>query len=400
MEESLKTVNLVHQALVALSVALIAFSPSSDPRTKYQAALIQLTALRKLPLSDFDNYAHRLVIGKDRQLVQKYKSILSQIPGVSVSDEFTVNQPIYLKRPKEDAFMEDFISFFDGDNKIAYAQLDDASASKEVFEKAISSPSTCTILSDYKLQLMTLDLDQTAGSTDLRPWSNPEAGTSNVILQFGKKTGIGSNVFCARSADIRSSPVVIPGNQAMEWLRSTNPSYDVETLADLRRVIVEVAAKTPAEATKFLEDQVNTPAPPLEFVGIKVQQHSAVLVGPLATLAILLFFLANVRHLRLIYDGTDKVLKTFPWIGLFPDRLSKSMTYASVVLLPSLSNIRLLIRSARWTDPPTAAGWIITFGVAAVSLLIATEIHRLRSPLVHKPQNQKSPERHHTDANR
>jgi hypothetical protein len=389
VEESLKTVNLIHQIIVGISAAIFAFSLTNDPTPRYTAALDQLTAFRRFSLNDFDEYAHSLLIAKDRELAAKYRPILSRITRIKLSDDFSVNQPIYIQRPLADAPMVEIFKFIDGESKIAYPRLDDTEFTASTLDTAIAENKTCEIPADFQLSLVTLDMGQPAGPTDLKSWTNPEQKSSDVVLIFSKRIDAISSASCLRYAKIKSNPEFIPGNHAVEWISSKN-SGRMLVLRDLRAISGQIASMSPSEASKYLEQKADAPKPPLEFLGIAVEQKTAVLAGPLITLLLLLYFMSQVRHLGLGRHASDSVFTTFPWVGLFPDRVSKVLTYSSVVLFPVISNVCLLRRGI-WRDTATATGWVLAGATLFVALLTAREIRRVREWAFTLHQTTKTP---------
>ncbi len=74
----------------------------------------------------------------------------------------------------------------------------------------------------------------------------------------------------------------------------------------------------------------------LEVFGLKVKSSVAVVAGPCVLIALLLYLLAHVYHLRTLAQDEDGLLSEFPWVALFDTWLSKILTYGSLLLLPVL----------------------------------------------------------------
>ena len=61
MEESLKIISLVHQILIGVSAAIVAFALSPSPARQYREALSAISLVQELNLADYETYALPLI---------------------------------------------------------------------------------------------------------------------------------------------------------------------------------------------------------------------------------------------------------------------------------------------------------------------------------------------------
>jgi hypothetical protein len=64
-----------------------------------------------------------------------------------------------------------------------------------------------------------------------------------------------------------------------------------------------------------------------------------------------LYLFVHLKHIASFTEAHKKELKGYPWIALFPDKLSRVLTSASLVGLPTLANTILIVRSWASTGP-------------------------------------------------
>jgi hypothetical protein len=69
-------------------------------------------------------------------------------------------------------------------------------------------------------------------------------------------------------------------------------------------------------------------------LGVEVRGEIAAVLAPLAALILVVALFVHLKNIRPINDEELLVVASFPWIGLFPDRLSRILTTISVILVP------------------------------------------------------------------
>jgi hypothetical protein len=382
MNESLKTVNRIHQLIIAVSSAILAFGLSPHKTKQYEAALQDVAALRQLSMNEYDRFGDRLVPGGSEDLGGQYAPALKEAGYPKASTKFSVIRQAYFKRPNDDSPLTEFFRFFDGDSQIVYVRLEPATLK---MRQPLSERQVMYKVLDLNLcepEALVLDIPDNRSGTPQNGRlvllkSQPLAETIPVFLSFARYSG-DMNCSFLIPAYINSVPVLISGNPAAEWLRSKNLATG-SFLRNARAFIEQIGPKSPADAYRFLEEKVNEPEKELSFLGITVRKDTAVWVGPSATFFLLLFFVSHFQQLRYPDASDENTLRTFPWIGLFQDHLSKILTYGSVAFLPILSNIVLISRS--WGDTDWKAnlvGATITLGITLASLSAAFAIRQVQ----------------------
>jgi hypothetical protein len=375
MDESLKTVRLIHQLLIGVSAAIIAFGLSPDKAKQYQASLKELAALRQLSMDDYVSFARRLVTPQGRE---KYAAALRRVGFPKTSDPFLVQHQLYIERPKEDAPLAEFFRFFKGDTGIIYTEYNPASLKLLPIQYLLSKDCLPTGISLEEGNKATPD-------SYVLLTRAPRAGTIQVFVAFSRYDG-DMNCGLSLPAQIDALTKTVPGSHGAEWLNSNKISPSTFLVAS-EQISDLVGAKSPVEASKFLEDKLNAPERDLSFLGIALSETIAVWVGPLVTALLLLFFLSHLRHLVAETVVEDRLFETFPWIGLFRDKLSKILTHSSIAFLPAIANGRLVSRSWHGSEGASVLGLngfsllglALTLVVTAAGVVATLEVHRLQS---------------------
>ncbi len=109
----------------------------------------------------------------------------------------------------------------------------------------------------------------------------------------------------------------------------------------------------------------------LKVFGISVYRDLALILGPLAILLSLLFVIANMKALV----GTN-LPDDSGWIVLYPNFLSKFLTYGSYLLVPILSLILLFNMADGWWSFWIVAMFISYIGAVSWAILITNHIQR------------------------
>ena len=129
----------------------------------------------------------------------------------------------------------------------------------------------------------------------------------------------------------------------------------------LRARLGELADMTVPAAQREMANRRSAASQYVSLVGVSVPQGLAIVAAPAATLLLLMYMLV---HLRRCLSAPRDVL----WIAVFPDRLSRRLTDASIAILPLAANLTLALRDLRVREVAWWAGMALTaLGLAACS---------------------------------
>jgi hypothetical protein len=375
MKENLKTARVIHQLIIAISAAVIAFGLSPDRTAQYQTSLKELTSLRQLSFDDYVAFATRSVHIKDDQ--NAYVAALKKVGLSKIATPFLIQHTVYVEKPQQDAPLAEILRFLNSQSNVIISEYNP--------DTLKLLPQTYIIPPQCKLSRLILSPNQKEDAEFIASTQAPPSlKTVTVWLSFARYPG---DMNCGLSLRAEMTPLP-PLSESLvgPWLTSENINPQSFLLAT-RQILDVVGAQSISEGTKSLEERINSPKKELSFLGIDIPEEIAVWSGPLVTLSFLMFLLAHVRHiLRQSMLRKDPQLRTFPWVALFPDSLSRVMTYVSIALIPTIANCRLLVRS--WGPSPAAGsgmisatglvGVVATLAIAITGVLVAFDIHRLQ----------------------
>ncbi len=134
----------------------------------------------------------------------------------------------------------------------------------------------------------------------------------------------------------------------------------------------------PGLAANFLQEKLDSGKRGISFLGLSIDEGLLVWAAPLITLVLLLFFFLHLYHLNGGPRPSRDLLSSFPWFGLFKDFLSRTLTFLSVVALPTLADTTVLLRSGHFPERSTVIGSIFSCGTLVCGLLALREVKKLR----------------------
>jgi hypothetical protein len=420
VEENLKSLRLIHQVIIGVSAAILAFALSPEIRPQYESALAELNALRRLEYEDYASFVNETLNSRDPQVIrevqEQYKAAFKEITDSPISEKFNVRFPLHCPWPQDNATVEDYISFFKGDNKIeAILGTNDRLAIRESIEKALKNvrrgrskgdeivsnlPQNTVLLSisfalpnkspDHQIPTQGLD---SKGSEVFRQLPQKELEEEVIYLSFEYVSADGDKHYLVASAPISPRTFELVGPHAKNWLVSKPEIHHLIVQDDdgqeiffknVRAFSNQLSGMKPTEAARFLQERLDSARREITFLGISVEERVAVWTGPSLILILLSYFLAHLWNLpRVETDEKKDALTLFPWIGLFPDALSKAFTYITVAFVPAVSGILLLLRSGHWPEIPTLIGGLMNLLSVALGIWAVREIRRIEHQ--HKP---------------
>lgn len=86
-------------------------------------------------------------------------------------------------------------------------------------------------------------------------------------------------------------------------------------------------------------------AKPLSIFGLTIESRDASLFGPILVISLLVYLLAQVRHLASIRPKDFKTLVFFPWVGFFDDLIGKVILLFTILIFPLISSVMIVIVS-------------------------------------------------------
>ena len=133
-------------------------------------------------------------------------------------------------------------------------------------------------------------------------------------------------------------------NDLVESSIDMNEPYRIESIfPNLQYVWSLVHDKSPKEAKRVLLKEANESRREVSLLGIQLDIGMVILIGPIVTTIVYMFFLSFLGHFKCIYNGRGEILHEFPWWPLFPGVIHRFASYLSC-LLPSLVLIPLICR--------------------------------------------------------
>lgn len=378
VSENLKALRLLHQLLMVVSAAVLAFALRSDPSNDYRAALEELSTLREVSFESWTKFvANHYKPVEDQN--EKFVRGLIREAGLPIAGDPALGPSICAEAPPRVLMPEsrllDFNAFLSGNRTIGAFKIDVADR-------------------EYTVKHL----------RELVASRNPHPSVSNVFLSLG-----GPNADCSRltgntttlSFQINDQPQTIPnqplyvivtysvvsesGHFSLEWLKTDPFGQQLidprsgEVFPHLKFFWERISTLTPEQATAFLQQQLESSQHgTLSFFGVPVERRLAVPAGPIVCFSILLFLCLHLRNFRSVGKGSDS-LNYFPWVPLFkftPGALF--VTYMTLLVLPVFANEELVRRLGNVHEGSTQLGAAFLVLLVCVDVWTLLEVHALR----------------------
>lgn len=126
-------------------------------------------------------------------------------------------------------------------------------------------------------------------------------------------------------------------------------------LPSLRRIWPSVHDKTLLEASSYLQERVIESQNKVSVLGMSFNESFLGWLGPILMFLLLLYLYKHLVHVHSIKNGHDEFLKTYPWMPLYHDKISRLLTFLSLVVAPFMATACLT--SSTW-DSLSAASYI------------------------------------------
>jgi len=124
-------------------------------------------------------------------------------------------------------------------------------------------------------------------------------------------------------------------NQSLPLLLNVWDLVRYETIEDSKRQLK-------SEAIEFAKK----PESNLDIAGLHVNGSDIYIIAPFVSIALLVYLLVLVNHI--IYNlvkENEPLVKSFPWMALFPTLLSQSLTICTLLVFPAVVSYTIIFRS-------------------------------------------------------
>ncbi len=278
MEENLRTLRLIHQILIGLSAALVAFVLSSDPTARYKSALADLDALRRLPLEDYAVFAHEKVAATEADLTTFCEESIRKHTDMLLAESFIVRGPIYPEWPDNGAPLGEHLRFFEGENKVKHLEFACDNALRRLLSKYWKEMRDTGFPHSFRLSEINLKTSEdvptkTLGDGTLVLLQPPAVGQTRLILQVTfSEEGEAPKASIAIGEPVGLYHIETFDCRSMDWIRSRPEIFRQVVsivngkevlLANLKAFSNEVESLTPSQAAKYLQEKKSNEIPPV-----------------------------------------------------------------------------------------------------------------------------------------
>lgn len=162
-----------------------------------------------------------------------------------------------------------------------------------------------------------------------------------------------------------------------------HPGNNILGLPHLDATWWEIAEITPKEATALFQQKANSSRQRISVGGFEIDERSVRIFLPFGCLAVSLFLLSNLVILRQLVSERKRRNSLgdeldYPWIGLFSDPLSRTLTWLSVGAIPVLVPPVVLFQLSEQFDSACVLGVIFTISTMVVAFRSLRIIRQLR----------------------
>ncbi len=378
--ENLKALRFLHQILMIVASAILAFALRPDLSTQYKEALAELSTLKEV---SFNTWPISIAERYKKQEEENNAFVLSVIrqAGLELQGHPRLSGPILGEPPPSmpSAKLIEVDAFLTGARKIGSLKVEgNKKYMADQLRRAVASRNAHPSVGGISLSGV-----GSSGYYGLTDWINV-VPTGAMSIQFGiydqPQTAPNGPIFVIASYTISSET----GQFALEWLRAENsgkklldPKSGI-VFPHLREFWDRVSSLTDDQATLFLQDEMSASGRgTLSFFGIPVERSITVWAGPFVCLAILWFLALHLRHFR-ASEAQKSGVENYPWIALFRGSTALITIYASLLILPIAANAAVLQRYGHWSEWSSRIGGFLTIILLGVAVFVLVEIHALR----------------------
>jgi hypothetical protein len=379
--ENVKALRLLHQVLMVVSAAVLAFALRPDPSNEYRSALDELSVLREVSFDGWTKFVANRYKGVEEQNEKFVRGVIRDA-GLPIAGHPELGQFLCAEQPPRvlmpESRLVDFDAFLSGNRTIGVFRLGAVDRQymvkhlKELVAPRNSHPS-----------ISNMYVSQAAPGGDCR---NLSGNTTTLYFQINDQPQTIPNqpVYLIVTYSIVSET----GPFAADWLRTDTFGQELidprsrQIFPHLKMFWERVSSLTPEQATAFLQGQLeSTTHGTLSFFGIPVERSLAVSAGPALCCAILLFLCLHTQHLRRLALGNAGV-GNYPWVPLFRGPWGLVTSAASIAILPVAANVELIHRYGHRSELSTQIGAVLTAATTVLALWALFEVKELREQAV------------------
>ncbi len=172
-----------------------------------------------------------------------------------------------------------------------------------------------------------------------------------------------------------------------------SPGSFVQTFPDLAALSDGLGALQPEQIAKVLRNLRERTGKEVEVSGLKLPLEVITRWGLIVILAIQLYFWIDLRNF--LAKAVTPGMLDVPWIGLYPDRLSHSVFWASAIVLPVLTVCFLVLKGILGVEgwghrlffgTLSGAGALISISLAALTAGLIRSLSQLQRNTPSQPQ--------------
>ena len=383
LSENLKTLRVLHQLLMVVSAAILVFALRVDMSKDYRAALDELRAMQDLNFTGWTTFVRDRYKDYENQNDEFVRDIV-KLAGVPLQGNPSLQEPVFGDDIRAGTPLQ-LDAFVKANQKIGILELiGDKHVPAEQLKHSMTTRNSHPVVEG-----MWLSGFQGGYGQQMMDWRNPPmvpATTVNFSIADVPQTVPNQPVFAMVSFKLISEE----GHLGLEWLKQDTFGQKLidartgEFLPHLKMFWEKVNGLAPEAATVFLEEQLEaTTRGTVSFFGIPVETRLAISASPIVCFSILLFLFLHIRHVRLM-QGNIESAANFPFAPLFKGASGGLLvTYATVLVLPTLAVVELLTRFGDWSQWSTRIGAVFAVMTTATGVWAVFEIHRLRERLFH-----------------
>jgi len=360
--DSLKTIVMTQRALMLVCFTVLAFSFSAEqPVTDYQDALTEYSKID--PAVEFMEESLRnkyVAYFKESEILSLLGEYINGLDDSNVEIRFNLNlvfESVYRLPKTERSTGAELRSYFDNLNSsailirptsseiekgLAQITLDNEKIVKAevVIELSLGSFLGDSISEDRLVPSSTRQL-QWRMLPNVGPMLRPKV---NMKIRLYNEEGDYETYQPVLSASSEAAVTTLPEIQNYLYKESLLRDIDSNQIAlpQMRLFWHELddlkgdEIKATLEREAILESR--RPARVLRLLGSELDGKILYVAAPLVIVSILFYMLIHVRHAERLTTnmGADEVeqLRSFPWIGLYHDKLSRVMLFLVVGVLP------------------------------------------------------------------
>lgn len=397
MNDLIKSCKLIHNVIMGVCAAIIAFALTPDPAETYRAALAEIQVVQALKRENYSDYVLKRLSTRRQELAEFDKVPFTPRGRSFVLNKYTIEPEVYISWPDRDAKVIDVIQFFDGNNEsVEYgpgdgAELEAAARIARIDPKQVRLPKSAFLEYASFLAPSGVATVKVGDRLFLAKALSYEQLKGIVALDFRDTPNGDIHTFSRYGPTLQNvSTYEIDGvNLAGEWLAKGSGIYDhissvsvsntVTTFPNLKAARSEIEAQTLAGAARVLQDKLDSTKREIHFLGLTVEERIAVWAGPTALLLLLIYFYAHVSNLNRRRFTATESLQNASWIVLFPGLASATISYASIVVLPPLAAAALLQRSGHTHEWTTRLGVALSVAVIMVAVGCVRKVAPMRT---------------------